>query len=501
MKPPGTFRTVALVGVAGVALILAGCTLGPHYHRPQIEQPERWSAASGDSPYQATTEAQAALAQWWQQFNDAELNTLVNAALQDNLDIQTAAARIAQARAQRDVVAGALWPSVSGAARTYHFGVPSDVQNLPQQLSSEVPQAGTAASTIRIPSYLNIYQLGFDASWELDLFGQTRRAVEAANASTQAAVAARRGVIVSTLAELGNDYMQLRGTQMRLQIAQHTVELEQTLLELTQSRHNAGMASDLDVAQSQAQLQLSQAALAPLRSQILQSIHAMAVLLGRLPESMEQELSTPGAMPATPPAIPIGLPSQVLQNRPDIQQAERELAAATAAVGQAEAERFPSISLTGGTDLVSTQLNQLLHRGAWSWDVGASLTAPIFEGGRLAANQRAAQAAADQSVLQYRHTVLQAFGETEDALQNFQAASQQQEALAAAAQSQQVALDRATDVYRAGLGNFIDVLDADRSVASTRDQQAQSEEQRLASLVAIYKALGGGWQTQEAGQP
>jgi multidrug efflux system outer membrane protein len=322
--------------------------------------------------------------------------------------------------------------------------------------------------------------------------------VEAANASTQATVAARRGVIVATLAELGNDYMQLRGTQTRLGIAEHTIEIQQTLLELTQSRHDAGMASDLDVAQARAQLQTSQAATPALRSQILQSIHAVALLLGRLPESMEQELSASREMPATPPTIPIGLPSDVLQNRPDIQQAERQLAAATAAIGQAEAERFPSLSLTGGTDLVSTQLNQLLHRGSWSWDVGASLTAPIFEGGRLAANQRAAQAAADQSVLQYRHTVLQALGETEDALESYADASAQQAALQAAAQSQQVALDRATQVYRAGLGNYIDVLDAQRSVASVRDQQAQSEEQRLAALVAIYKALGGGWQDQEA---
>lgn len=476
-------------------MLLSGCTVGPNYHRPQVDEPDHWSAASA--------EGAPLLAGWWQQFNDPELDRLVNAALRDNLDIQSAALRIAQARAQRDVVAGALWPTLAGAGKTYRFKVPDDVQKLPQQLSTAAPQAGAAAaapaeSMIRIPSYLNIYQLGFDTSWELDLFGETRRAVEAANDSTQASVATRRGVIVATLAELGNDYLQLRGSQTRLQIAQHTIEIQQTLLELTDSRHNAGLASDLDVAQARAQLQTSQAVTPLLRAQILQSIHAVALLLGRLPESMEEELSVPAEMPASPPSIPIGLPSELLQNRPDIQQAERQLAAATAAVGQAEAQRFPSLSLTGSTSLVSTQLNQLVKHGAWSWDVGASLTAPIFEGGRLAANQRAAQAAADQSVLQYRHTVLQAFAETEDALQNFAAASEQQEALTAAAQSQQVALDRATQVYRAGLGNYIDVLDAERSVASVRDQQAQSEQQRLAALVAIYKALGGGWQSQES---
>ncbi len=490
-------------GGAICLLLLSGCTVGPDYHTPTVTTPEQWRASVPAGAASATDPS--VLANWWKQFHDPKLDELVEIALHDNLDILTASERIAQARAQRDAVAGARWPSASGTGRAYRVKLPDSVGELTQQ---QAPSGATPASgsSLQLPGYLNLYQLGFDTSWELDLFGQTRRAVEAANASAQAEEAARRGVIVATLAELGNDYLSLRATQTRLAIALHTIEVDGTLLELTRSRHSSGMASDLDVAQADAQLQTAQAVPPMLRAQILKASHAIAVLLGRLPESMEDDFPSSAAaadaVPATDvvPAIPAGLPSELLQNRPDIQQAERELAAASASVGQAQAQRFPSISLTAGTDFVSTQLNQLLHRGSWNWDVGASLTAPIFEGGRLAANQRAAEAAARQSVLEYRHTVLQAFGETEDALQGYAAASAQRAALDQAVLSQQLALARATELYQAGLDSFIDVLDTQRSVAELEDQAAQSQQQQATALVGIYKALGGGWQS-EAPEP
>ncbi len=458
-----------------------------------MPQPDHWSGAD-QARLTADAAPESVLANWWEQFQDPQLNALIASALADNLDIQAASARIAQARAQRDVVAGAELPTVSGNAQFTRYRIPDAIQRLPQQaLAGADPGAATA---FKIPSYLNLYQLGFDTSWELDLFGGTRRAIEAANASAEAAEAARRGVVVATLAELGDDYLALRATQARLRLAEHTLETEQTLFELTQNRQHNGLASQLDVEQAHAQLELSRASVPMLRAQVLQSIHALAMLLGRLPEELEQQLSETAPLPPAPPTIPAGLPSQILERRPDIQQAERQLAAATAAVGVAEAQRFPSLSLTAGTSLVSTQLSELVHHDSWTWNAGGSLTAPIFEGGRLAANQRAAEAAATQSTLQYRATVLQAFREAEDALQNYAAARDQLAAIQTASQAQHVALDRATQMYRAGLGSYINVLDADRSAASADDQVELTQQQQAHAVVAIYKALGGGWQNR-----
>jgi NodT family efflux transporter outer membrane factor (OMF) lipoprotein len=487
----GATRSGAGYLVTGV-LLLAGCTVGPDYHTPDVQKPDRWQASvpAAEAGNSSTPRDDAGvLAGWWKQFHDPKLDELVGIALRDNLDIRTAWERIAQARAQRDVAAGDRWPGVSGTGRAYRIALPDSAQQL---------QSGQGPG--QLPGYLNLFQLGFDSSWELDLFGQTRRAVEAAEASAQAADAARRGVIVSTLAELGSDYLALRASQTRLAIAEHTIEVDRASMELTQSRHRSGMASDLDVAQATAQLQTAQSTPPLLRAQILQAIHALAVLLGRLPESMEEDFASRGdvaALSSIVPVVPMGLPSDLLRNRPDIQQAERELASATAGVGQAEAQRFPSISLTAGTSLVSTQLNQLLHRGSFNWDAGASLTAPLFEGGRLAAGQRAAEAAARESVLHYRHTVLQAFAETEDALQSYAATAAQGDALRQAVLSQQLALARAAQLYQAGIGSFIDVLDAQRNVATLEDEVTQSEQQQSTALVRIYKALGGGWQSQE----
>ncbi len=473
---------------------LGACTVGPSYHRPVPDRPDHWSA--GGAVVAQEPAANAGLNQWWTQFHDDVLDRLVQSALHDNLDVQIAAARIVQARAQRDVVAGAELPTLSGNAQYTRYRIPDGITRLPGEVLAPAAAVDPAlVSAIRIPSYLNIYQLGFDASWELDLFGGTRRAIEAANASTQAAVAARRGVIVSTLAEVGNDYLTLRSTQQRLAIAQHTLATEQLLLELTQSRHASGLASDLDVEQAQAQLETSRAALPDLQAQVLQSIHSLAVLVNRLPEDLEPQLADAAPVPPTPPAIPIELPSELLESRPDIQQAERNMASATAAVGQAEAQRFPSLSLTAGTSLVSTQLHELLHHDSWTWNAGGSLTAPIFEGGRLAANQRAAESFAQQSALQYRQTVLQAFRETEDALQSYGAASDRLAALQTAARADHVALDRAAQLYRAGLGSYIDVLDADRTASSADDQIALAQQAQTTGLVAVYKALGGGWQS------
>jgi len=485
-------RTV-LPGLA--CLILAACMMGPNYQRPTTQTPAQWSGALAGG----TTADRGALAEWWKGFNDPILDWLVDRAVSGNPDLQAAAARIAQARAQSDAAAGALFPSLTGNASYKRYRLPSDLKSLVQQ-----PAAGASASSaggLQIPAYLNVYQLGFDASWELDLWGGNRRALEGAQDSAEAAEAQGRGAMVSVLAELGTDYGVLRATQLRINIAKHTLEDEQQLLDLTQDLGRHGLTSELNIAQAQASLETTRASLPPLQSAALQTIHAIAILLGELPESLEVELSSEAPPLPVPPSVPAGLPSDLLLQRPDIQQAERELASATAEIGVTAAQRLPNVSLTGSTGYDSSQLDALLKSGAWTWNLGASLTAPLFDAGRLAANQRAAEAAAQQQVAAYRKTVLQAFREVEDGLSGLAADREQAGSLEAALGANRTALQRSTDLYRNGLGNYIDVLNADRNVASGDDQLAQNQQTQIRDLIGLYKALGGGWQVAELAKP
>jgi NodT family efflux transporter outer membrane factor (OMF) lipoprotein len=482
-----------------LAAMLCACTLGPHYQRSTVPTPRSWSGTAGEAAthFELTS---APLAAWWRDFHDPELDRLVSAALRDNLDIRAAAARIVQAREQRNETAAALLPTLNAKAEAQRYGIPRAIREQIDGAESSLEKGGTlaAGTTLpRVPSYLDLYQLGFDASWELDLFGGTRRAVEAANAQTQAAIAARRGAVVSVLAELGNDYAQLRATQARLAVTERTVSIEQGLLDLTESQRMAGLASDVDVAQAQSQLASMRAGLPPLQQQVLASIHAIAVLVGQLPESLESELGVAAAVPASPPTVPIGLPSTVLTQRPDIAQAERTLAAATAQIGVAQAARFPNISLTGSAALASTELDRLLRAGNFYYSLGGSLTAPLFDAGRLAAAHRAAIAAAQVAQLQYQKTVLQAFAETEDALRGYDAELAQLRDLEAARDASRRALERATDLFERGVASYLQVLTADQSLAALEGQIAQAEGARVQALVTLYKALGGGWQVSE----
>ena len=487
------------VVLTALAAALSACTLGPSYHRPAVPTPQTWSGTASDSAahFEVTN---APLAAWWREFHDPELDRLVTAALRDNLDIRAAAARIVQAREQRNETAAGLLPTLNAKAEAERYGIPRAIREQLNGAESSLEKGGTlpAGTTLPpVPSYLDLYQLGFDASWELDLFGGTRRAVEAANAQTQAAVAERRAAVVSVLAELGNDYAQLRATQARLAVTERSVSIEQGLLDLTQSQHMAGLASDVDVAQAQTQLASTRAGLPPLQQQVLASIHAIAVLVGQLPESLETELGVVGPVPASPPEVPIGLPSTVLTQRPDIAQAERTLAAATAQIGVSQAARFPNVSLTGSAALTSIELDRLLRASNLYYSLGGSFTAPLFDAGRLAAAHRAAIAAAQVAQLQYQKTVLQAFAETEDALRGYDADLAQLKDLETARDASRRALERATDLFERGIASYLQVLTADQSLAALEGQLAQAEGARVQALVALYKALGGGWQVTE----
>ena len=483
-------RAARLAAATLPLALLCACLVGPNVKTPHVEVAEKWSAAAGD-------EDPAELAHWWKQFNDAELDQLVSRALARNLDLQSAVTLIAQARAQLVGQAAGLLPSASLAGRYSKYKIPADVRdqigNAVRSIQSQDTASGSGEEAA-IPHYFDFFQLGFDVSWELDLWGGTRRGIQSAAAALDAQIWERRGAVVSVLAELGSHYATLRMTQARLRVAQRNLEIARIQLELTRSLHDNGLGSDIDLAQAEGNLELVQAAEPPLRSLEAQSIHAIAVLLGELPESLQTELRAPHEALQTPHPVPAGLPAQLLANRPDIRAADAQYSAAVTQIGVATAQRLPNLALTGTAGVSSTELSHLLSGNAFSWNIGAAITAPLFDAGRLRANQRAAEARALQQEFTYRKTVLQAFAEVENGLTTVHNDGERDAALQRAALANERALERAMDQFKHGQASYLQVLSSETSVNSTTDQQLQTHEQHLRDFISVYKALGGGWQ-------
>jgi NodT family efflux transporter outer membrane factor (OMF) lipoprotein len=462
-----------LLGASALALTLAACTVGPDYQPPAPETRAGWQA-----PAQTVDFAQ--IQQWWAAFHDAELDSLVARAIAGNLDVKMAEQRIIEAHAQRDVAAAGYYPSVSSSSQLTHA-------HIPKSLSGSLP----------IGNGVNFFDAGVSMSWELDLFGKTDRTVEAADANVGASVEDRRAALVSLLGELGNDYAALRAAQARLDIARRNVDAESELVDLTRAKQGSGLGSELDVAQSESQLATLRAVMPQLETAIVQQGNAIAVLLGLEPGALTAELGKPGALPPAPPSLPVALPTDVVRNRPDIREAERKIAAANAQIGVADAARYPSLTLSPQADLAGGTLHQLFSTTSLLWVAAASVKQPIFEGGKLDANVRSAQASAEEARLNYKKTVLTAFREVEDALVAYDAEQRRYKNLVMARDASRRALDRATSLYRAGLGDFLNVLDGERNLYSAEDAVAQSEQTLTQQSVSLYKALGAGWQAGE----
>lgn len=464
---------------AAVLAMAAGCTVGPDYVPPETQAPAQWTEAATPGLIGTGPEAGRQLERWWTAFKDPTLDRLVERAVADNLDLKIAEQRLLEARAQRAEAAAGFYPTLDGSA------------------SAERQRYSTALKFPPFGGIANTFQAGFDASWEIDIFGKTRRAVEAADASVQATVESRRDVLVSLLAELGQDYATLRSAQARLVIADRNIKADQDGLDLTRDKYKGGLGNELDVAQAQAQLETINAAVPQLQTAVAQQSHAIAVLLGQEPGALEAELATPAALPPAPPVLPAAVPSDVVRNRPDIRAAEREIAGANAQIGVAIAQMFPSFSITPSFGIAGGSLSHLLNDGALQWGAPASISVPIFEGGKLEANVAQAKAVAEEDRLTYRKTVLGAFREVEDALVAYSAERRRHDRLIAAVAADRIAVDRATALYRSGLGNFLSVLDGERSLYSAEDAAAQSELTLTQQTIALYKALGAGWQVGE----
>jgi NodT family efflux transporter outer membrane factor (OMF) lipoprotein len=417
------------------------------------------------------------------------LNSLIERAVLTNLDLRLATARIREARALRGIVASDLWPTINTAGSYLRF------RGSENTLSSAT-SGGSANSGV--PSSLlesDFFQLNFDATWELDLFGRVRRSVEAAEADIAAEEENLRDVLVTLVAEVARNYVDLRGFQGQLLVAQDNIQAQQQSVELTNARFQAGLTSGLDVAQAEAQLATTQSQPPILESAKRQSIHRLGVLLGQLPETLINELTPEKPIPPIPPEVLVGLPSELLWRRPDVRRAERQAAAATARIGVATADLFPRFAFSANViGLQSTDITDLPLASSRFWSVGPTVSWPIFDAGRIRANIEAHNARGEQSLVQYEQTVLTAIEEVENALIAYTQEQMRQRVLASAVEANRRSVALAYEQYTKGLGDFLNVLVAQRSLYTAEDQLVQSERTIVSNLIALYKALGGGWE-------
>jgi NodT family efflux transporter outer membrane factor (OMF) lipoprotein len=472
----------AMVMVAACLAILTGCAVGPDYQPPKTNVSAQWTSplAGGE------TNAPADLAAWWKNFNDTNLDSLMTMAVQSNLTLRVAEAHVREARAERDVINGSLWPSVGGSGS---YSRNRFSQNSFPPLPSSVPLD------------YNLYNAGFDAAWELDIFGGSRRAVEAASAEIGAAEYGRRDVMVSLLAEVARNYIGARGYQQRLAITRQNIQVQQEILDLTSNRFENGLGSDLDIQQATSLLTATEAQVPSLERGFDQSIHHLAVLLGQPPGALMDEMSAGKPIPLMGPEVPVGLPSDLLQRRPDVQRSESELAAATAQIGVARADLFPKFSLTGFAGLESVSANNWIDYASRAWSAGPTVRWELFEAGSIRANVRVQNARQEQALDSCQQTVLVALEDAENALTAYVREQTRRESLSQSAQADERALELSTQLYKSGLTDFLGVLDAERSLYAAQDALVQSDQTVSLDLVQLYKALGGGWQNENTPAP
>jgi len=461
-------------------VLLAGCAVGPDYQEPKLATPANWQEAQ----QKGVDIRPAELTQWWTSFNDPLLNSLVERAVKSNLDLRIAEARIREARASRAVTASGLWPTLDVSA-SYSRNRTSENAFA---LGSLAPQGGGNLEQ-------DLFKTGFDASWEIDVFGGVRRSVEAADATIAASVESRRDVLVTLLGDVAKNYIDLRGFQRRLAVARANLKAQQDTLELTRVRFQAGLTSDLEVAQAEAQATTTAAQIPTLESALKQAAYSLDLLLGLSPGALWNDLANETTIPSLPPEVLVGLPSDLLRRRPDIRFAERQLAASTAQIGAAMADLFPKFSLTGAYGLQSISASDWFIGRSRYWSIGPTISWPIFDAGRIRANIEIRNAQQEQALNRYERTVLAAFGDVEKSLVNYSREQARQQALISAVASNRRALEMANELYIRGLNDFLNVLDTQRSLYAAENDLAQSEATMASNLVALYKALGGGWET------
>jgi NodT family efflux transporter outer membrane factor (OMF) lipoprotein len=451
-------------------------TVGPDYAKPQTAVPAQWSETP--EPGITSVEPEVELTRWWTVFNDPQIDSLVKRAVASSKDLQAAEARIREARALRSIAAAGAYPAVTASGA---YTRSRDSGNTDSSKSGGVDNE-------------DLFDAGFDANWEIDVFGGVRRSVEAASADVSASEEDYNNVLVTLLAEAVRNYIELRGSQLRISIARENIGSQEQTLELAQARLEAGLGSELEVAQAKAQLATTEAQIPALETSMKQSIHRLGVLLGQPPGALLDELSTSEPMPAAPPEVPVGLPSELLRRRPDIRQAERELAAQTARIGVAVADLFPRFFLTGAFGLQSANLSDFVSSGSRFWSIGPSFSWPVFSAGRIRANIRLQEIRQEQALISYEQVVLTSLEEVENALVSYGKEQAARQSLAQSVESNRRSVEISNELYAKGLVDFLNVLVSQRALYQSEDALAQSDQRVLTNLAALFKALGGGWE-------
>lgn len=497
-----SIREIALTILA--CLVMTGCTVGPNFERPQTATPDVFNRTQSAQAPSKPVEGQFD-SDWWTQFNDPVLNDLEKQLADANLDVAAASARLRQSRAERRVVGAAADPTLDAAAsynreRGSENGIlsllgvtPTQVQ--PQSASGSAPLGVAAMPGSKASPAYNLYQFGFDASWELDIWGRVRRSVEAATAMSDASFEDRNAVLLTARAELARDYIDLRNTQALLRIARQNLVIAQDALKLTQVRARDGVTTDLDVSNASAQVENIEGLIPTLESHCETTINAIGVLLAMEPRALRETLDTPRNVPELPAQLPVGFPSELLQRRPDIRKAEAQLHAATASIGMAKADFYPRIALNGSAGFQSLQLSNLADWASGQFVVGPSITLPIFEGGRLKGTLQLREAQQQEAAIVYRQTVLEAWREVDDALVVYDGEQRRRDRLTAAVSMNERALSIAQQRYKAGALDYLDVLNVQRQLLEAQSNLEQSKAAAATNLITLCKALGGGWES------
>jgi multidrug efflux system outer membrane protein len=514
----------SIVAAVAAATAAGGCMVGVDYQQPKSAV----KTGFGESHAGPTTKGSEPvdLAVWWRTFHDPELNSLVNRAIRGNNTFLQAQARVRQARAQLGVEWGNELPTLflngqysrTQVPRTSGITVEPSTSGSTSGSGTTTTTGGTTGTTGTTSTgttsgssssgltsgethrQSNLYQAGFDAGWEVDVFGGTRRAIEASEDDLEAQVNARRNALVTLTAEVARDYVLLRGYQLQLKYANSNLTSEQSTLELTRSRFRAGLTSDLDVANAEASVAQTAATVPTLLIQIKQSIHAISVLLGEEPMALAAELGRDAPIPITPSEVPVGMPSELLRRRPDVRQAERQLAEQTALIGVAVANLFPKFSLTSSVGQENSRFGLIARDNSTIWSFGPTMNWQILSYTQLRDEIRVANAEQAQSLYAYQQAVLQSFSDVEDALVAYAQDQVRTKALNDEVSANQRAVDLSTQLYERGLGDFLNVLTAQRALFAAQNDLATSQSNVATDLVQLYKALGGGWDEHDEDQ-
>jgi NodT family efflux transporter outer membrane factor (OMF) lipoprotein len=455
-----------------LVVFTATCTLGPDYKRPELDVPDVWQSRA----VRGIEKGQASVQTWWEILGDPVLIDLLERAEAANLDLDIAVARIREARAAYRISKSDWWPEVNVEGN-------AGAQELSE---SSLPLLGGET--------VENYRIGLGMSWELDIFGRIRRSAESASASFEASIEDYRDLLVALLADVGFYYVEAITSQYRVALATENVERQRRSLQLTKDRFDAGLTSALDVAQAESNLANTESSIPRLESRHNAALNRIAVLLGENPGSVHGELFESTRIPRPPLEVAVGIPADVVRQRPDIRRAERALAANTALIGAAMADLYPRFSLTGFLGLDSGDIGDLVDGDSVTWSVGLPFVGNLFDGGRRRGRVEVERARTDQLLSSYKLTVLIALEEVENALVNLAKERTRRDRLLRAVEASERSVELVQTQYRTGLTDFQNVLDSERSLTGQQDQLAESQGLVINNLIELYRALGGGWQ-------